>query len=84
MYLDPDHYVEIRTVGQRKVRGTLIEDTNDFGDYELVDGVYFPFSIDSKTRGDGGETVLTVEKAQANAPLDATLFAFPSTPKSGQ
>ncbi|HXD83735.1 MAG TPA: hypothetical protein VN599_04805 [Rudaea sp.] len=84
VYLDPDHFVEIRTVGQRKVRGTLIEDINDFGDYELVDGVYFPFSIDSKTRGDGGETVLTVDKAQANAPMDAALFAFPSTPKSGQ
>ena len=82
VYLDPDHYVEIRTVGQRKVRGTLIEDINDFGDYELVAGVYFPFSVDSRTRGDGGETVLTVEKAQANAPLDATLFAYPSTPQS--
>ncbi|HMM57846.1 MAG: hypothetical protein DYH18_11310 [Xanthomonadales bacterium PRO7] len=84
VYLDPDHYVEIRTVGQRKVRGTLTEDITDYGDYELVDGVYFPFSINTRTRGDGGETVLTVDKAQANAPLDATLFAFPSTPKSGQ
>lgn len=83
VYLDPDHYVEIRTVGQRKVRGTETEDITDYGDYELVDGVYFPFSIDTKTRGDGGETVLTVEKAQANGPMDAALFAFPSTPKSG-
>ena len=82
VYLDPDHYVEIRTVGQRKVRGTQTEDITDYGDYERVDGVYFPFSIDTKTRGDGGESVLTVEKAQANAPMDATLFAFPSTPKS--
>ncbi len=84
VYLDPDHYVEIRTVGQRKVRGTLTEDISDYGDYELVDGVYFPFSISTKTRGDGGETMLTVEKAQANVSMDAALFAFPTTPKSGQ
>ncbi|MBU6200077.1 MAG: hypothetical protein KGI64_11470 [Xanthomonadaceae bacterium] len=83
VYLDPDHYVEIRTVGQRKVRGTETEDITDYGDYERVDGVYFPFSIDTKTRGDGGEVVLTVDKAQANVPMDAALFAFPATPKSG-
>jgi hypothetical protein len=84
VYLDPDHYVEIRTVGQRIVRGTQTEDITDYGDYELVDGVYFPFSIDAKTRGDGGESVITIEKAQANVPMDAALFAFPSTTQSGQ
>ncbi|MHB8447448.1 MAG: hypothetical protein ACYC7G_06410 [Rudaea sp.] len=84
VYLDPDHYVEIRTVGQRKVRGTETEDITDYGDYERVAGVYFPFSIDTKTRGDGGEVVLTVDKAQANVPMDAALFTFPATPKSGQ
>ena len=84
VYLDPDHYVEIRTVGQRKVRGTETEDITDYGDYERVDGVYFPFSIDTKTRGDGGEVVLTVDKAQANVPMDAALFTFPAMPKSGQ
>lgn len=82
VYLDPDHYVEIRTVAQLMVRGTQTETISDYGDYELVDGVYFPFSIDTKTRGDGGEVVLTVEKAQVNTPMDAALFAFPSTLKS--
>src|SRR5699024_8603666 len=34
VYLDPDHFLEIRTIAQRSVRGTQIESVTDFGDYE--------------------------------------------------
>lgn len=78
VYLDPDHFIEIRTVSQRKVRGTEVEDTSDFGDYELVDGVYFPFSITTHTKGQGGQQQITIEKAEANVTLDDALFSFPA------
>lgn len=81
VYLDPDHYIEIRTVSQRKVRGTEVEDTNDFGDYELVDGVYFPFSTTTHTKGQDGQQQITIEKAEANVSVDDALFAMPT--KSG-
>ena len=78
VYLDPDHFIEIRTVSQRKVRGTEVEDTSDFGDYELVDGVYFPFSITTHTKGQGGSQQVTIEKAEANVAIEDTVFAFPA------
>jgi hypothetical protein len=84
VYLDPDHFLEIRIVGQRKVRGTESEDVTDFGDYEQIAGVYFPFSIASHTKGDGGQQQITIDKAQADVAADATLFAFPAAAKVGK
>ena len=81
VYLDPDHFLEIRVVGQREVRGTESIDITDYGDYEQVAGVYFPFSIASHTKGDGGQQQITVEKAEANVPLENALFAFPVSAK---
>ena len=80
VYLDPDHFLEIRTVAQRKVRGAESESISDFGDYEQVNGVYFPFSIAQHSKDGGGDVQITIEKAQANEPIDAALFAFPSKP----
>ena len=81
VYLDPDHFLEIRTVAQHKVRGTESEEITDFGDYEQVEGVYFPFAISSHNKGDGdGGTEITIEKAQANLPVDDAIFAFPAKP----
>ena len=78
VYLDPDHFLEIRTVGQRRVRGTETEDITDYGDYEQVDGVYFPFSISSHSKDGGNETTITINKAKANTAISDALFAFPA------
>lgn len=77
VYLDPDHFLEIRTVAQRSVRGTQVETVNDYGDYEQVDGVYFPFSISTENKADGSRQQTTVEHAEANVELADSLFAFP-------
>lgn len=79
VYLDPDHYLEIRTIADQVVRDTHVETVTDYGDYEQVDGVYFPFSISSSTKEAGpfAKQQVTIEKAVANVPMDDTLFAFP-------
>lgn len=78
LYLDPDHWLEIRKVTQRRVRGTQVETVEDYGDYEAVAGVYFPFSIATENKGDGGRQRVTIEKAEANVPLEDAMFAFPA------
>ena len=78
VYLDPDHFLEIRTVAKRSVRGTQVESTTDFGDYEEVAGVFFPFSLATENRADGNRTQTTIEHAEANLPLDDALFQFPA------
>ena len=82
VYLDPDHFLEIRTVAQRSVRGTQVESVTDYGDYEQVAGVYFPFSITTENKSDGNRQQTTVEHAEANVALDDAMFSFPA-PKAG-
>ena len=79
-YLDPDTYLEIRVVETRTLRGAQQVTETEFGDYEQVDGVYFPFSIDQKstTFGPFGGSKITIASAQANAPVVDSLFAMPS------
>lgn len=78
VYLDPDSFLEIRVVGTRKLRGTESIDITDFGDYEKVDGVYFPFSQSTHSKDGGGDQQVTIDKAEANLALEDSLFAFPA------
>jgi len=80
VYLDPDHFLEIREISQRTVRGSESESVTDFGDYEQVNGVYFPFAIASHRKGSDGGTEITIEKAEANLAVDDAMFAFPTKP----
>jgi hypothetical protein len=68
MYLDPDQFLTIRTVDHTIVRGQEQLKTTDIGEYEKVDGVYFPFE----------QGKVQIDKAEANTPIDASLFAFPT------
>ena len=85
VYLDPDAWLPIREVVRRTVRGTQQVTETDFGDYEQVNGVYFPFAIVTgpKDGGDNSKLRITIDKAQANAPVDDGVFAFP-TAKGGK
>jgi hypothetical protein len=47
------------------------------GDYEEVNGVYYPFAVDSGQKGSPLHTRLTVEKVEINVPLDSVRFAMP-------
>jgi len=67
LYLDPDAYLEIRVVNHRMVRGQEEVSTTDLGEYEKVDGMYFPF--------ESGASHL--EKVELNPPIDPKMFAFP-------
>ena len=78
VYLDPDSYLEIRIVGTRKLRGTEAIDITDFGDYEQINGVYFPFSSSTHSKDGGGEQQVTIDKAEANVTMDDSEFAFPA------
>ena len=81
VYLDPDYYLVIRVVYQRSVRGAQVETETDFGNYEKVDGVYFPFSIESGPKGGAKTRKIVIEKAEANVPLGDPLFEFPGSAK---
>jgi hypothetical protein len=78
VYLDPDHYLEIRLLSQRTEHGVTIETITDLGDYEKVQGVYLPFSVEFGQKGSSDRQKIIVSSAKVNAATDAASFNFPA------
>ena len=51
VYLDPDHFLEIRVVTQRIKHGAQEEVETDIGDYEKTGGVFVPIVDRGRTEG---------------------------------
>jgi outer membrane lipoprotein-sorting protein len=79
VFLDPDYFLEIRTVNRRIQHGVPRETVTDFGDYEKVDGVYLAFSQSSGPNGSSDRQKVQFDKAEANTALDSSVFRFPAT-----
>jgi hypothetical protein len=77
VYLDPDHYLEIRLLSQRIEHGVTIETVTDLGDYEKVQGVFVPFSVESGQKGSSDRQKLILSSAKVNAKTDVAMFALP-------
>jgi hypothetical protein len=77
VYLDPDYFLEIRILSQRVEQGAQIEVETDLGDYEKIDGVFIPFSIESGAKNSPDKQKIVLEKAEANVPVDDGMFHFP-------
>jgi hypothetical protein len=79
VYLDPDHFLEIRILTQRTEQGAQVELETDLGDYEKIAGVFFPFSIEAGPKGSSDKQKIIFEKAEANVRVDDAVFKFPAT-----
>jgi outer membrane lipoprotein-sorting protein len=79
VFLDPNYFLEIRTISRRIQHGVPKETVTDYGDYEQVNGVYFAFAQASGPNGSSDRQKLQFDKAEANAPTDGALFRFPAT-----
>ena len=78
-YLDADSFLEIKYESQVRIRGAIRYTETMLGDYEQVDGVYFPFSIQRSETGSEDRTTFTVEKVEVNVPLDDSQFSLPAS-----
>ncbi len=85
--LDPDTFLEIRTERQTFIRGSIRESVQELGSYKLVNGVYFPFSVDSGPKSNpNARARVTFEKIEANLDIPDSDFKMPAVPAtpSGQ
>jgi hypothetical protein len=78
VYLDPDHFLEIRVVTQRIKHGAQEEVETDLGDYEKAAGVFVPTSIESGRKGAPDKQRIIIDKVEANVPVDDAMFHFPA------
>ncbi|PYI97083.1 MAG: hypothetical protein DME98_09655 [Verrucomicrobia bacterium] len=79
VYLDPDHFLEIRVLTQRMRHGAHEEVETDLGDYEKAGGVFIPTSIEAGRKGAPDKQRIIIDKVEANVPVDDTIFHFPAS-----
>ena len=77
VFLDPDHFLEIRVLTQRTRHGAYEEVETDLGDYEKGGGVFVPTSIEFGRKGAPDKQRIIIDKVEANVPVDDTIFHFP-------
>lgn len=76
-YFDAETYLVLRTVAKVDIpeAGGEIEQTNEFADYRVVDGVKSPFTI---TMINPSQTLtISLAKVDYNKPIDDVMFARP-------
>jgi hypothetical protein len=79
VYLDPDHFLEIRVLTQRMRHGAHEEVETDLGDYEKAGGVFVPTSIDTGRKGAPDKQRIIIDKVEANVPVDDAKFNLPAS-----
>ena len=78
-YFDTENFVPIVSETEIKsgqMKGSISQTV--FSDYQEVEGVYFPFSINSKLKGGEGQPV-NIEKIEVNIEVEDSIFKFPET-----
>lgn len=68
VFLDPDHFLEIRIEDHQFIRGQEQVGVTDVGEYVKVNGVYFPFE----------QGQVQLETIELNAQIDNAMFGFPT------
>jgi hypothetical protein len=82
-FLDPDTYLEIRVERQVFIRGSVHESYDNLGSYKKVNGVYFPFSVESGSpRNPEPGAKITFTSIEANVGIPDAEFKMPAPPKA--
>jgi len=76
-YMDTDYYVPIKIDIKRMIRGAEQEFEITLGDYKAVAGWYLPYSIETVRKGSEDTQKITLERIEANVPIDDGRFAKP-------
>ena len=76
-FLDTDSFMELKTELQSNIRGAIRYTETLYGDYEQVDGLYYPFAIESAEKGSESRQKIAIDKIELNVPLDDAQFSMP-------
>ena len=76
-YLDADSYLELKLEIQTTIRGALQESELYYGDYEQVNGIFYPFAVEQAQKGSASRAQISVEKIEQNIPLEDAHFSMP-------
>ena len=80
-YLDTKTFLPIKTTTRRTQMGSELEIDAYPTNFKPVNGVLFPFTVDQKVAGKS-MMQLTLDKVEANKPIDDAIFQLPEKPKA--
>lgn len=84
-YLDPDTYIEIQVEKQQFIRGSVRESVTVLGSYKPVNGVMYPFFIESGPKNNpDARSRITVNKIETNVTIDDSAFKIPAAPAAAK
>jgi outer membrane lipoprotein-sorting protein len=81
VYIDAEAFLEIRTEGKRKIRGSEVEGESSIGDYKEVAGMMMPHAVESGAKGSPQKQKITIDKIEVNVPIDDARFVMPEVKK---
>ncbi|MFY9804287.1 MAG: outer membrane lipoprotein-sorting protein [Candidatus Acidiferrales bacterium] len=79
-FFDADSFLELKIETQSLIRGTVQYSEMFYGDYEQVNGLYYPFEFEQGQKGSADRVKFTVDKIEINIPLADSLFTMPAAP----
>ena len=77
-FLDSDSFLELKIENQSNIRGTVQYTETYFGDYEQVNGIYYPFAVETGDKGSDSRIKFAVDKIEQDVPLDDAHFSMPA------
>ena len=81
LYLDGDNALELKSSGKIKREGTEYDAETFYGNYQTIEGVTMPFSIEVKVNGQTGQQI-TIEKVETNVDMNDSIFKMPAATQS--
>src|SRR6266542_2184991 len=78
-YMDTEYFVPIKIETKRFIRGAERETEMVLGDYKSVNGWYLPHSQEFGRKGSPFRQKITINKIEANVPIDNARFVMPGT-----
>jgi outer membrane lipoprotein-sorting protein len=77
-YVDTTSSQVVRSDIMRRVNGHALALENTFSDFRNVDGLVFPYRVETRVKDRPGAITITVDSIQLNPELDDARFAFPN------
>lgn len=79
VYFDTETFLQVKTEAKRKMQGQEFESQTTFGNYQEVEGLLIPFSIEMSSKAAPAQKqTITIEKAEINPALDDASFKMPA------
>ena len=77
VYVSASTYFIVKVTGKLKANGQEVDTEVNFSNYKAVDGLYFPYTMETASPMGGMMTVETVS-VEINPTIDPVIFAKPS------